>query len=486
MHVVLIVEPVHFKGRSRYIGRLKSRAITFSSVEHKSCRSSCHSQATSASMNEADNTCRNHFQTATLILQFEEIFGLLDGKVVTFRTFRKSSTERYPPQYHRPPNSVADLAITAMHLLDLPSEILAEIPHHLSTLWDHYSLLRTCRLFHQISQTNAGDPSLPLSSSSTEIDASPQSVPKLSPYPHHLLAGMARHIADWGVESCSNRKKLRRLIGGGRIRLLQFGCGAIRLRLSSLHALQAQKAELLDPLSSLLENTCGISGKAESLGVSVEACFVCDSQEGAIHRSEICSFPSRALLNYWIYIELFHHDLERALAGRERAKTMPSLGLQVRQFFWICCLPNRDDWDRRGAEWVKRYEPVPMWDQRLMWEGAVFKRRRRALERFWETGEMVVVVDEEAEEEGRKRFERRREAFVIAAVNEGLVSLRMLLPGGMEEVKGRLEEIRQRVRGMDERDLWVKEENAEDEEEAKEEGGYWGGMYRDLVLLGRG
>ena len=163
---------------------------------------------------------------------------------------------------------------------------------------------------------------------------------------------------------------------------------------------------------------------------------------------------------------------------------MPSLGPETRRRFWKYCVPNAD---QRGQP----QEASQLWDQVVMWNGAVFEKRRRALERFWETGE----VGEEEEERGR-RSGRRREAFVVAAVNEGAVSLRMLLPGGMEEVRERLEGIRERVGGMEESDVWVLDEGVEDEEdgeeevdgeegeeEEEEEGGYWGGIHRDLVLL---
>ena len=146
-------------------------------------------------------------------------------------------------------------------------------------------------------------------------------------------------------------------------------------------------------------------------------------------------------------------------------------------------MPNAD---QRGQP----QEASQLGDQVMMWNGAVFEKRRKALERFWETGE---VGEEEEEEERGRRSGRRREAFVVAAVNEGAVSLRMLLPGGMEEVGERLEGIRERVGGMEESDVWVLDEEVEDEEvdgeeeeweeEEKEEGGYWGGIHRDLVLL---
>ena len=200
--------------------------------------------------------------------------------------------------------------------------------------------------------------------------------------------------------------------------------------------------------------------------------------DGVFPQSDICTSPVRALLNYWIYTELFYHDLERLLAGRERAKAMPSLGSGMRRLFWRYCVPGVDDWARRNEEWAKWMEPFQVWDQWVMWDGDVFRERRKALERLWETGEVVE------EGKGRRRFERRRKAFLIAAVNDSAVSLRTLLPGGMEEARGRLKEIRERVRGLEEQDVWIGDENEPDEEaEEKDESEYWGGMFRDLELL---
>ena len=79
-----------------------------------------------------------------------------------------------------------------MQLLDLAIEILTVIPHHLHSLADHFSLLRTYRTFYDISQTASGNPSLP------PVLPEVQGQNVLPPHPYLLLAGTTRQLADWG------------------------------------------------------------------------------------------------------------------------------------------------------------------------------------------------------------------------------------------------------------------------------------------------
>src|SRR5580658_8735202 len=102
----------------------------------------------------------------------------------------------------------------AMKFLDLPSDIITLLPTYFHSITDLYALLSTCRaLYNAFAFSEARlPPILPML----------YGRPLLPPHPHLILAGTARHVADWAIASRENRAVLYES-------LLEGNCGLLKL-----------------------------------------------------------------------------------------------------------------------------------------------------------------------------------------------------------------------------------------------------------------
>jgi len=82
----------------------------------------------------------------------------------------------------------ADAFKAELHITKLPMEILSQIPYMLDSIDDLYALLSTSRLFYQA-----------CAGTSAKLAPSRKMDKRLT------LAGTVRQVADWAVESPSNR-----------------------------------------------------------------------------------------------------------------------------------------------------------------------------------------------------------------------------------------------------------------------------------------
>lgn len=136
-----------------------------------------------------------------------------------------------------------------MQLTDLPAELIASLPNYLHSLDDLYSLIRTSRFFYNTcANTFATFPPIFAKKNGQDL---------LPPYPQLLLAGTARQIADWAVQSERNRQKLYDVITAGNEELLDLAVQASRLSLDDVHALHKAKIDIVNPLNHVLDLDCG-------------------------------------------------------------------------------------------------------------------------------------------------------------------------------------------------------------------------------------
>jgi hypothetical protein len=180
--------------------------------------------------------------------------------------------------------------------------------------------------------------------------------------------------------------------------------------------------------------------------------------------------PDIALLNYWIYCELFHHNVDQILSVSARTAPAPKpLGLKIRRRWVAYCMPDVNNHRNRKWNEIEDFEQL---SQTHMWDSCpAFTRREMALLRFFESG---LLQEYSADEpvQGRtypsdydpwtaeQRIERI-DACIDMAQHLGVESLRMLLPRGLYQARARLEEIKQSVDVMSSADMEsLREEDA--------------------------
>jgi hypothetical protein len=169
--------------------------------------------------------------------------------------------------------------------------------------------------------------------------------------------------------------------------------------------------------------------------------------------------PDIALLNYWIYCELFHHNVDEILNHSTRTSSQPkALDLKTRRRWIAYCMPDINNHRNRYRKEIKDIELL---SQTQMWGRCdTFTRREKALLEFFEMGELHEY------DPGLNWHERSYDSDYVITVHEqrvnvclavtnhlGVESLKMLLPGGLYQARARLEEIRERVSMISDADI---------------------------------
>ncbi|KAJ7213724.1 hypothetical protein B0H12DRAFT_1242252 [Mycena haematopus] len=200
-----------------------------------------------------------------------------------------------------------------MSLDTLPPELLLDLPQHLHSIEDLYSLFSTCRTLYRAC-----------------ADPSPQIVLRLAadsgriffrPHPHLLLAATARQLADWAVEQNHHRYLLELAIHGGVERLFELAIDVSGLSMDDIRRLYTYKCDVLNPLNRRLDLTAGPAS--------------CDFMT-------VCNDPETALLSWVIHGELFHHSLELAYLPFPQYKPLSSI---IRYKWFVYCMPDENSFN---------------------------------------------------------------------------------------------------------------------------------------------
>ena len=196
-----------------------------------------------------------------------------------------------------------------MPISNLPVEILSSIPDYLDSVDDLYSLLSTSRLFYRCCAGTTAKLAPPFS---TEFGQH-----LLPPHPHLLLAGTARQIGDWAIQSQDNQDRLWKGIKDGNNGLASLSKDVARLSLQDVRALHRLRADLVIPLAARLD---------------LEE----DPTRTRWSELTVCQNAEVALLNYLIYCELFHLDVQ---ASFDDAAHEP-FNSAMRNHWMSYCMPD--------------------------------------------------------------------------------------------------------------------------------------------------
>lgn len=326
-----------------------------------------------------------------------------------------------------------------MRLLDLPSDIINLLPNYLYSINDLYSLLSTCKALHTAHAYSLAKlpPILPRL----------YGQPLLPPHPHLILAGTARQVADWAVLSRANRTALYDALLEGNDGLLKLSERVAGMSLQDMRNLHDLKYNLLNPLAKIVDVEAGPQMVRD------------EGNDPDNYSWTIVRDPDVALLNYWIYCELFHHNADEILNfSRRTASTPKPLDLKTRRRWIAYCVPDINN--HRNRKW-KEIRDIEHLSQTQMWHSCeTFTRREMALLRFFESGVLQEYGPDE-QVQGRTypseydpgTAEQRVNVCIDVAQHLGVESLRMLLPGGLYQARARLEEIKEKVGGIPDTDM---------------------------------
>lgn len=397
-----------------------------------------------------------------------------------------------------------------MKLLDLPVDIINILPNYFSSIYDLYNVLLTCRtLYTAYRYSNIKLP---------PILPKPDGQPLFQPHPHLLLTSVARQIGDWAVSSPSNRYELYQTLVHGYDGLLTLAERVTFVSLSDLRHLHETKYSVLNPLTRLVDFEVG------------PAMVRNQDMDPAEYGLTICHFPDIAVINHVVYCELFHHYVDEVLASavlttnkessnqyhsngviinsveeptlpeitKPRPFTRP-LEAGIRHQFIAYCLPDPNNCRNKAYKSLGRKGRNDEWqllDYLEMSRSNAVMSRDGALRRYWNTGVMPTIPDDERV--GRtihdwgwtpSTAEKREALFVLVASHLGYESLQMLLLGGMsgEKLVTRLKDIRVKMKAIpdlrvDRWEYWsqnIEADTLSKDESYRKEWHTWRGMASD-------
>ena len=276
----------------------------------------------------------------------------------------------------------------------------------------------------------------------------------LPPHPHLLIAGTARQIADWAVQSVDNRSELHEKLLQGNKGLVELVENVTRLTLKEVKALYAVKGDLLYGLTRIIETEVG-------------------RESEPVPQMTVCEEPELALLNYWIYCDLFHHDIDYSYRRLPMPQRIEPLKSAIRGRWLVYCMPDPNNRSRPDH---KELETFYILDQVHMWRSHLVLKRECQLAHFWMTG---GIIPDALEWDGQHRYHLpgnlHQHLFINVAMALSKDSLEMLLPGEMQKFEKRLEELRQLIKLVDTEDIDTATDSGEWDETF-----WWDGFMWDI------
>jgi hypothetical protein len=189
----------------------------------------------------------------------------------------------------------------------LPWDLLKVLPGYLHTLADFRALILTCRtLYTQCEGITSDELFLLATKPETGIN----------PYPHLFLAVKARALSTHASQSPQNIVELHTAIKKGPEQILKLALKVSPFTKDDLRSLQEGKQVIFD-LTHALEPRCGTNTEE-------------------IPEVKVCSHVALALINYWIYCELFSSTID-ALYNRSASLVLPE---HVRCDWFVYCVPD--------------------------------------------------------------------------------------------------------------------------------------------------
>jgi hypothetical protein len=195
-----------------------------------------------------------------------------------------------------------------MGLMDLPADLLVSLPHYLDSVEDLYALLRVNRALYTICN-------------STKAALRPKLKRRngrhvFEPHPHMLIAGTARQVADWAVQSIENRNHLHSALLRGLEGLTELCVEVAAMPLEDIRELHRTRLEVFEPFVDIIR---------------IEQRLLNPETPPILH-------PDLCILNHWIYCSLFHHNITAAY----RPVHVPALlTAGIRMDYLRYCVPDK-------------------------------------------------------------------------------------------------------------------------------------------------
>ncbi|KAF2836517.1 hypothetical protein M501DRAFT_1040566 [Patellaria atrata CBS 101060] len=356
------------------------------------------------------------------------------------------------------------MATSNISLLSLPKDILIALPEYLHDIEDFKNISSTCRALRSLFSKTHPSTIFHLAVAASRIF--------FRPSPEFLVAAVSRELGDWARQSPTNAALLKATLKEGNQGLLSLALKHTPgISMSRVRALHILRFSAINPTADLIDKCVGKQWYATpnfwTGGVDDAYTIYADPDLGVFHLAT--------------YGGLFAGDfdifLDPALPPEEKEARM--LGVDTRLEFVKYCIPDaiciegldaandiRDDSafldPRRNVDPVGPYAAFAAlgegygqgFDFRTQNQLALLHTlRSRRFRHPWKAVRDLVGGDFEEERSlARGREEDllgwRQEVWEAIVLTQGLEGLGMLW-GAVENWRGRLEEWRRRVQGLD-------------------------------------
>ncbi|KAF2647677.1 hypothetical protein K491DRAFT_709101 [Lophiostoma macrostomum CBS 122681] len=212
-------------------------------------------------------------------------------------------------------------------ILDLPDELLLQLPRHMHNIEDFMNALSTCKRLR-----NVFADTLP----KTILHLAVQSAPTFfSPHPYFLALSVARQVSAWAVAVESERKtRKERLVEALRVGVrgivdlaLSEDAYGVGLTMQDVRRMHDLRFRVINPLNDTVDAMIGNAWYAQPNFWS----------GGADDAFTLYADVNSATMQLLLYGELFGETMESYL--RPAAK-LPTLGADVRVEFVKYCVPD--------------------------------------------------------------------------------------------------------------------------------------------------
>jgi hypothetical protein len=223
-------------------------------------------------------------------------------------------------------------------LLDLPDELLLELPWYMRNIEDFKNASSTCRRLYNVFANTLPKAILRLAYNSAPTF--------FSPHPHYLFLAVARQIAAWAVSADAERETRVARLGdafrGGVKGVLSFALRddveGVGLTMGDIRRMYEARFNIINPLNATIDAMIGDVWirQPNFWHGGVEDAFT------------LYTDSSHATFQLLIYGEFFGPTMASYLQPLD--KRTPGLGIETRIEFikycipdWICCSNDRND-----------------------------------------------------------------------------------------------------------------------------------------------
>lgn len=207
-------------------------------------------------------------------------------------------------------------------LLDLPPELLLDLPLYLRNIEDFNNAASTCRTLRTIFAETHPNTILRLAAASAPTF--------FSPHPHVLVLATARQLAYWAMGNEERTAELRTAFQGGVEGLLEFAIPRAGLTLADIRELYNTRLDVMNVFSDKIDKMAGKQWYATPnfWGGGVSEPYTVDVE------------PDIAAYQIAIFGELFGPTMKATLQRAAGREAPPGFDRQTRLEFIRYCIPE--------------------------------------------------------------------------------------------------------------------------------------------------